>query len=222
MTTALVLSGGGNLGVVQVGFIEALYARGVWPDLIVGTSVGALNGALLAADPAQQARQRLAQIWLGLRHGRLFHRNPIRIGRNVIGSRLSLYRNEFVRRLVDDHLPVARFEQTQVPLYVTATNLTRGARRVFDRGPLLPALLASTAVPGLFPPVEIDGGMVRRRRYRRRTRRRRRDRTRRGHGAGRGPRQPRRRLATARLARRPRSLPPDHGPAPIRRHAGPR
>ena len=157
MRMALVLSGGGNLGVVQIAFVEALLARGLLPDLIVGTSVGALNGALLAADPSPEAPQRLAEIWLGLQRRRLFHRNPLRIGRNVLGSRLSLYRDEFVRGLVREHLPAANFDDLAIPLSITATNLTRGGGRIFEHGPLLPPLLASTALPGLFPPVEIDG-----------------------------------------------------------------
>ena len=157
MTSALVLSGGGNLGVVQVAFIEALHARGVKFDLIVGTSVGALNGAMLAAQPPSQPPDRLAEIWLGLRKDRLFHRNPLRIGRNMIASRLSLNRDEFVRGLVGDHLPVQHLHETRVPLCVTATTLTQGERKAFERGELLSALLASTAIPGVFPPVQIDG-----------------------------------------------------------------
>lgn len=75
----------------------------------------------------------------------------------MIASRLSLYRDEFVRGPVRDHLPVEFFHETRVPFCVTDTNLTRGDRQVFDCGELMPALLASTAIPGVFPPVEIDG-----------------------------------------------------------------
>ena len=116
MTTALVLSGGANRGIIQTAFIEALQARHIRPDLIVGASVGALNGALLAAGPIPQPPDRAAEIWLGLRRDQIFHRNPIRIGRNIIGSRLSLYRDRFVRRLVQDHLPIERFDQAEIPL----------------------------------------------------------------------------------------------------------
>ncbi len=154
---ALVLGGGGNLGVVQVAFVEALAERGIKPDLIVGTSVGALNASFVAAHSEGEELACMQEAWLSLRGQRLFHRNPFRIGRNLLRNRKSLYRHQFVTQLLDDHLHVDDFAATQVPLLITATNITKGTRHVFSEGSIVQAVLASTAIPGIFPPVEIDG-----------------------------------------------------------------
>ena len=76
MTTAFVLSGGGSLGAVQVGMLRALSERNITPDLVVGTSAGALNAVFVAehgTGPA--ALDRLAEIWTGLRRDDVF---PVR------------------------------------------------------------------------------------------------------------------------------------------------
>ena len=152
---ALVLGGGGNLGVVQVAFIEALKERGVTPDLVVGTSVGALNAAYVAFQGREL--EYLEDAWLSLRGQRLFHRNPFKIGRNLFRNRKSLYRHQFVTDHLERHLPTDDFSAVKIPLLITATNITKGTRTVFSEGSILQAVLASTAIPGIFPPVEIDG-----------------------------------------------------------------
>ncbi len=152
---ALVLSGGGNLGVVQAPFLEYLIAIGVTPDLIVGTSVGALNGAYLAFHPHNI--DGLGDIWRALRDRRLWHRNILRIGRNLIGQRMSLYSNRFLHELIAPHVTVDEISASEIPLFITATSLSQGRKHVFTRGPVVDAILASSAVPGLFPPVEIGG-----------------------------------------------------------------
>ncbi|HJN93888.1 MAG TPA: patatin-like phospholipase family protein, partial [Dehalococcoidia bacterium] len=120
---ALVLGGGGNLGVVQVAFIEALAERGVTPDLIVGTSVGALNASFLAFGD-RGAEGSLDEAWLSLRGQRLFHRNPFKIGRNLFRNRKSLYRHGFVTDLLESYLREDDFSSTRIPLLITATNIT--------------------------------------------------------------------------------------------------
>ena len=152
---ALVLSGGGNLGVVQAPFLEHLIAIGVTPDLIVGTSVGALNGAFLAFHPHNI--DGLGDIWRALRNQRLWHRNILRIGRHLLGRRMSLYSNEFLRDLIAPYVTIDEIAASEIPLFITATSLTRGRKHVFTRGPVVDAILASAAIPGLFPPVEIGG-----------------------------------------------------------------
>ncbi len=152
---ALVLSGGGNLGVVQAPFLEHLIAIGVTPDLIVGTSVGALNGAFLAFHPHNI--DGLGDIWRALRDQRLWHRNILRIGRNLLGRGMSLYSNEFLHDLIAPHVTVDEIAASEIPLFITATSLSRGRKHVFTRGPVVDAILASSAVPGVFPPVQIGG-----------------------------------------------------------------
>lgn len=152
---ALVLSGGGNLGVVQAPFLEHLIAIGVTPDLIVGTSVGALNGAFLAFHP--QNIDGLGDIWRALRDQRLWHRNILRIGQHLLGRRMSLYSSQFLHELIAPYVTVDEISASEIPLFITATSLSQGRKHVFTRGPVVNAILASSAVPGLFPPVQIGG-----------------------------------------------------------------
>jgi NTE family protein len=141
---ALVLSGGSSLGAVQVGILKALLEVNFRPGLIVGTSVGAINGAFLATRAEPDIRE-LARIWLSLRANQVFERNWLKVGFRLATRRPYLFGNAFLTRLI------------ATPLYVTATNLTRGTKHVFHEGALAPAILASCAIPGVFAPVEIGG-----------------------------------------------------------------
>ena len=152
---ALVLSGGGNLGVVQVPFLQALIDLGVRPDLIVGASVGSLNGAFLAFHPDNL--HGLAELWLSLRDRRLWSRNVLEIGHSLLLKRMSLYSNDFLRGLIEPHVTIDEISASQIPLFITATNLTSGRKHIFSSGPVIDSILASSAVPGLFPPVRIRG-----------------------------------------------------------------
>lgn len=154
---ALVLSGGASLGAVQAGLLRALMNTGFRPNLIVGTSVGALNGAFLAFHPDKDGAARLVDIWKSLRDARLFDRNPLRMALRLATRRACLLSSDFLQDIIRQHLPADDFAATEVPLYVTTTNLTRGEKAVFHEGPISPAILASTAVPGLFCPIEIEG-----------------------------------------------------------------
>lgn len=153
--TALVLGGGGSLGVAEVGFVRRITELGIPIDLVVGTSVGALNAAYVAfhEDPGHDC---LREIWTGLAAHKLFHRNLRSIALNLIRTRMSLYDDSFVRELVTPHLASDDLAAARIPLYITATNLSTGERHIFDRGSVLQAILASTAIPGLFPPVRIE------------------------------------------------------------------
>lgn len=158
MTTeriALVLGGGGSLGAVEVGFIRRLMELDVHFDMMVGTSVGALNAGHVAFHDTN-SHNCLEQIWLGLAGQKLYSRNPLRVALGLRRSRLSLYDNRFLRGLLAEHLAEDLIESARIPLYITATDICSGERRVFSSGKLSDAILASTAVPGLFPPVRID------------------------------------------------------------------
>jgi NTE family protein len=156
MKTAFVLGGGGMLGAHEVGMLRALSRAGIRPDVIVGTSVGALNGAFVAADPAGAAA-RLAQLWQGdtLRQafGETMWGRAVRLAR----SGTHLHAIEPLRRMLGDTLPARDFADLELPFHCVAANIEHATARWFSSGPIVPAILASCAVPGLLPPVEVDG-----------------------------------------------------------------
>ena len=154
--TAWVLGGGGVHGAVEVGMLRALVERDLCPDLVLGTSVGALNGALFAADP-EHAVDRLTALWQDFEDHNPFEASLIEQAGTIARTWTHLHGNHRLRRLLLEHLPVRRFEDLRVPFSCVAASIEDAAARWFDRGDLIDALLASTAVPGLLPPVEIDG-----------------------------------------------------------------
>lgn len=153
----LVLSGGGAMGALQAGLLSVLVRHGFKPGRIVGTSVGALNGAFLAFYPDEAGIERLLDIWRSLENDRYITFNPLSMAYRVASRQLSLFNNEFLQRLVEEHTVTDDFAATKVPLHITATNLNTGGKHVFTEGPVSLAVLASTAIPGAFSPVEIDG-----------------------------------------------------------------
>lgn len=154
--TAWVLSGGGSLGAVQVGMIRALLMHGLRPDALFGTSAGALNAAYLALDPTAERARDLAAIWTTLRRGDVF---PIVRWRNVFGmfSQASLVDRRPLQQLIESRLGYAHLDETRVPVTIVATDADSGAEVRLSAGPVVPALLASTAIPGLLPPVDHEG-----------------------------------------------------------------
>ena len=163
--TAFVLGGGGVLGAAEVGMLVALLEAGIRPDLVLGTSVGAVNGAMLAADPTPRAAQRLTRLWADLA-GQVFAGSLAAQVRTALQTRTSLHRVAPLRRLLHEHLPVRTFAELAVPFACVAASVERAAEHWFDEGPLVEAVLASAAVPGLLPAVAVggehflDGGLV--------------------------------------------------------------
>ena len=163
---AFVLSGGGSLGAVQVGMLRALFEQGVCPDFVIGTSVGAVNAAWIAGCPDPDGVLELGEIWKGLRRQDVFPLSPITSARGLIGRANHFISNENLRNLLERHLPFKRLEEAKVPLHVVATELKSGRATILTSGPAVPALLASCAIPGVFPPVTIgrreyvDGGVA--------------------------------------------------------------
>lgn len=153
---AVVLGGGGVHGVVEVGMLRALLEAGVRPDLVVGTSVGALNGALLAALRPREVPDQLDALWRS-EAGELFGTSTVRRVRTLAGSGTHLHSNAPLRRVLATHLGSARIEELAVPFQCCAASVEHAAERWFDRGPAVDAVLASAAVPGLLPPVVVDG-----------------------------------------------------------------
>lgn len=166
-----VLGGGGARGAAQVGVLQALFEAGVAaPEAIVGTSVGALNGASVAAYPSLAGTMMLREVWLSRQAAAVFQAHPL--GVIISGLRresLSVMPQQNVRNLIrraQTLTGIATFEQLRVPLAVVATDMNAGKPAVFRSGDLERALLASTAIPGVFPSVRInerehlDGGVV--------------------------------------------------------------
>lgn len=155
-----VFSGGGPLGALQVGAVRALFDRHVVPDLTVGTSVGALNATFVAFNPTPGGADNLERIWEGLTDADLFPGGRFKASWArflVKGNRV--FENSGMKRLIDSRLGEAQFEDAQIPLAVVATDLETGDEEIFTSGPVREPLLASTAMPGVFPPVEINGKM---------------------------------------------------------------
>lgn len=152
------LSGGASLGAIQVGMLRALFERRITPDLIIGTSIGAINGAYIASRPATpETVDALADVWQGLHRFRVFPPDPIRGLLGLLGLSDHFVSNVGMRRLLRRHQNLERLEEAEIPLHVIATDARTGMERRFSRGGARSAVLASAAVPGVFPSVEIDG-----------------------------------------------------------------
>src|ERR1700682_1354637 len=164
--TAFVLSGGGSLGAVQVGMLQALTEGGILPDLLIGTSVGAVNAAWIGGCPDHQGALRLGEIWRGLRRQDIFPLSPWSSARGLLGRSNHVISNASLRVGLARHMQYERLEQAAVPVHVIATELKTGRSVLMSSGPAVPALLASTAIPGVFPPgiigrrEFIDGGVA--------------------------------------------------------------
>src|SRR5579875_3171848 len=154
--TAFVLGGGGVLGAHEVGMLQALAEAGITPDVVIGTSVGAINGAFVAADPAGAA-ERLAGLWQGPDLQQAFSGNLLGRATTLARSRTNLHAIEPLRAMLERGLPVATFAELELPFHCVAASIERASAHWFTSGALAPAVLASCAVPGLLPPVEVDG-----------------------------------------------------------------
>src|ERR1700743_618728 len=150
--TAFVFAGGGSFGAIQVGMLHSLTAHGISADMVVGSSVGALNGAFYAGDPALGGVERLGEIWRGLNRRDVF---PV-TWRTLLGF---LWRRDFliphdgIRKLIDDHIPYSNLQDAKLPLHIVATDIITGDSMVLSEGSTAEAIVASTAIPGAFAPV---------------------------------------------------------------------
>jgi NTE family protein len=158
MRTAFVLSGGGSLGAVQVGMLQALAERRIVPDLLVGTSAGALNAVFVAAHGTSPAAlDLLATTWSTLRRDDVF---PVRVPQVMLalaGARDALCTDRGLDRLVRRHVPFALLQDAPVPVHLVATDLLSGEEVLLSQGDVVSAVLASSALPAVLPPVRRDG-----------------------------------------------------------------
>jgi NTE family protein len=161
---AFVLGGGGLLGAHEVGMLAALTDRGIRPDVVLGTSIGAVNGALYAAEPSAAGIERLREVWTESEV--LWTGNALRRLTTLARTRTYLQPFGEIRDRLAGMLPVQRVEELQVPFQCVAASIERAAEHWFTEGPLAEVVLASCAVPGVLPPVRVgeehflDGGIV--------------------------------------------------------------
>jgi NTE family protein len=163
---AFVLGGGGQLGASEVGMLRALIEHGVAPDLVVGTSVGAINGAAVASDPTVAMVQRLAETWSDIERSDVFAGSLLGRLATLARTRTHLHGNDALRATLTEALPIALIEDLPVRFECVAASIEGASEHWFTSGALVDAVLASAAVPGILPPVEvggqhfIDGGIV--------------------------------------------------------------
>lgn len=155
--TALVLGGGGTRGATQVGMLQVLVEHGFVPDRIYGTSVGAVNGAAFAGDPSVAGVERLANVWRGLGGEDVYPQRRVHGPWQFLQHRESIHPNSGLRKVITTGIGFERLEDAVIPVEVVATSLTDGRERWITSGPTVEAVLASAAIPAIFPPVEIDG-----------------------------------------------------------------
>jgi NTE family protein len=163
---AFVLGGGGQLGAGEVGMLRALLERGLLPDLVVGTSVGAINGAAVATEPSAAMIQRLQDTWVDLERSDVFAGSLLNRIATLARTGTHLHGNELLRATLTEALPIPLIEDLPVRFQCVAASIERASEHWFTSGDLVDAVLASSAVPGLLAPYEIggehflDGGIV--------------------------------------------------------------
>ena len=159
VTTAFVLGGGGVLGAVEVGMLRALFEREIRPDLVLGTSIGAFNGALVASQPDLAVVEKLTELWQSMSSAREagYGDRTLRTVRRAVASGTHLWSAEPLRQRLVEQLGDLTFEELPVTFQVCAASIERSAEHWFTSGRVVDAVVASAAVPGLLPPAVVDG-----------------------------------------------------------------
>ncbi|HYZ09100.1 MAG: patatin-like phospholipase family protein [Actinomycetota bacterium] len=153
---AFILSGGGNLGSLQAGMLRALLEAEIVPDVLVGTSIGAVNAAYMAAEPSLDQAMNLCEIWSSLRTRDIFSWNPLGIGGTLL-RRGAVFPSDRWRHFLEQRIPYERIEDAAVPLRISATDFDDGSSVILDSGSVVDAVMASTSLPGVWPPHWVGG-----------------------------------------------------------------
>jgi NTE family protein len=154
---AFVLAGGGSLGAAQVGTLQALLAAGVVPDLLVGCSAGAFNAAFLAVEPTYGRTLELEAVWRRMSRKQFFPDSRATVVQRLLRRTDHIYSPRGMRALLAETVPLADLSDTAVPCHVVTTDLHRGEARYWSSGDAHDLLMATACLPGLFPPVELEG-----------------------------------------------------------------
>jgi NTE family protein len=166
MTVAFVLAGGGSLAASQVGMLRALNESGIEPDIVVGASAGGINAFCFGQHPTHAGIERLRRLWCGLRRRDVFPLNPWQIVTGLAGRGDGLVPPRRLRAFLHRHTGGSELGETTIPVHIVTTDLADGQPVVLSHGPAVSALMATTALPGIFPPVLvgqrhlIDGGVA--------------------------------------------------------------
>jgi NTE family protein len=153
----VVFSGGGSLGAAQVGAVQALFEAGIVPDAVVGCSVGAINAAYVAMNPTAERMMDLESVWRSMTRREVFPDGRFAVARRLATRSTYLYNPVGLRTLFEQCVPLRDLSQTAIPCHVVTTDLIAGTPSWFTSGDPVDVLAASACLPGLFPPVEIDG-----------------------------------------------------------------
>jgi NTE family protein len=153
----IVFSGGGSLGAAQVGAVQALFEAGIVPDAVVGCSVGAINAAYVAMDPTPERMVSLEQVWRSMSRREVFPNNRFTVARRLAARSNYLYNPEGMRAVFAQCLPIGDLSQTAIPCHIVTTDLIAGEPTWWTSGNPVDVLNASACLPGLFPPVELNG-----------------------------------------------------------------
>ncbi|MBS1838931.1 MAG: patatin-like phospholipase family protein [Actinobacteria bacterium] len=154
---AFVLSGGGNLGALQVGMLRALAEQGIVPDVVLGCSVGAMNGAAYALEPTPEGVQRLQDHWSAA-IGEVMPSSRLPSALQMVRKGESLHSNDGLRRALEVLVgSTRRFDELELPFECVAAEVETAAEHWFTEGYVVPAVLASAALPAVFPVVTIEG-----------------------------------------------------------------
>jgi NTE family protein len=154
---AFVLAGGGVRGALQVGMLAELVDQGIKADRVFGVSVGAVNAAAYCSDPTKDGMKKLEDVWVNLHTDDVFPHGRVHGPWLFLQHRESVYPNRGLRKILEGGLTVGRIEDTEIPLEVLATRMADGTERWFTEGRIVEPILASAAIPGVFPPVTVDG-----------------------------------------------------------------
>jgi NTE family protein len=158
--TAFVLAGGGSRGAVQVGMLAELVERGIRADRVFGASVGAINGGAYAGSPNKEGIERMTEIWRDVKGTDIFPRSALDGPWAFLQKRASVHSNSGLRAIIEAGIDFEYLQDATVPFEVVTTSLTDGRERWITHGKAVEAILASSAIPSIFPPVIIDGDVL--------------------------------------------------------------
>jgi NTE family protein len=140
--------------------LDALCDRGIRPDRVFGASVGAINGAAYAGDPTKEGIERMCRIWRDLKGTDIFPRSALDGPWAFFQKRASVHSNSGLRAIIEAGIDFEHLEDTTIPFEVVTTSLTDGRERWLAHGDAIQSILASSAIPSIFPPVVIDGDVL--------------------------------------------------------------